>query len=111
MKQNRFQRVLREGGVPAGHMIMEFGTRGIAKILEAAGLDFVVIDMEHTGFDTERIADLVAWLSLLRTTCVRRSRPAPIVAATTGKAVGCVTSSGPRIQTRPTRPTWLTTLS
>src|SRR6202035_22999 len=61
MKPNRFQRVLREGGSPAGHMIMEFGTRGIAKILEAADVDFVVIDMEHTGFDTERIADLIAW--------------------------------------------------
>src|SRR6476646_745466 len=62
MKENRLKRVLREGGIPAGHMIMEFGTRGVAKILEAAGLDFVVIDMEHTGFDAERIADLAAWL-------------------------------------------------
>src|SRR5262249_50178174 len=61
MKENRFQRILREGGSPAGHMIMEFGTRGVAKILEAAGVDFVVIDMEHTGFDGERIADLVSW--------------------------------------------------
>jgi 2-keto-3-deoxy-L-rhamnonate aldolase RhmA len=61
MKENRFKRVLREGGFPVGHMIMEFGTRGIAKILEAAGVDFVVIDMEHTGFDAERVADLVAW--------------------------------------------------
>src|SRR5258708_10582212 len=61
MKPNKFQRVLREGGSPAGHMIMEFATRGIAKILEAAAVDFVVIDMEHTGFDTERIADLIAW--------------------------------------------------
>ena len=61
MKDNRFQRILREGGSPAGHMIMEFGTRGIARILEAAGVDFVIVDMEHTGFDAERIADLVAW--------------------------------------------------
>jgi 2-keto-3-deoxy-L-rhamnonate aldolase RhmA len=61
MKESRFQRILREGGAPAGHMIMEFGTRGAAKILEAAGVDFVVIDMEHTGFDAERVADLIAW--------------------------------------------------
>jgi 2-dehydro-3-deoxyglucarate aldolase/4-hydroxy-2-oxoheptanedioate aldolase len=61
MKENRFQRILREGRMPLGHMIMEFGTRGIAKILEAAGLDYVIIDMEHTGFDPERIADLMAW--------------------------------------------------
>jgi 2-keto-3-deoxy-L-rhamnonate aldolase RhmA len=63
MKENRFQRVLRENGAPTGHMIMEFGTRGIARILEAAGVDFVVIDMEHTGFDAERIADLMAWFA------------------------------------------------
>jgi len=61
MKENRFQRILRQGGMPLGHMIMEFGTRGIAKILEAAGLDYVIVDMEHTGFDPERIADLMAW--------------------------------------------------
>lgn len=61
MKENRFQRAVKAGQVPKGHMIMEFGTRGLAKILEAAGLDYVILDMEHTGFDTERIADLVAW--------------------------------------------------
>ena len=61
MKPNRFKQVVAEGRIPVGHMIMEFGTRGIAKILEAAGVDFVVIDMEHTGFDSERIADLMAW--------------------------------------------------
>jgi 2-dehydro-3-deoxyglucarate aldolase/4-hydroxy-2-oxoheptanedioate aldolase len=62
MKENRLQRVLRDGGVPVGHMIMEFGGRGIAKILEAAGIDFVVVDTEHSGFGLERVADLMAWL-------------------------------------------------
>jgi 2-dehydro-3-deoxyglucarate aldolase/4-hydroxy-2-oxoheptanedioate aldolase len=61
MKENRFRRVIAEGRIPVGHMIWEFGTRGIAKILESADLDFVLIDMEHSEFDTERVADLIAW--------------------------------------------------
>ena len=61
MKPNRFREVLNAGGTPVGHMIMEFGTRGIAKILEAADVDFVLYDMEHSGFDIERIFDLIAW--------------------------------------------------
>lgn len=55
-------RVVNEGRIPVGHMVMEFGTRGIAMMLKAADVDFVLFDMEHTGFDTERIADLTAWL-------------------------------------------------
>jgi len=62
MKENRFRRVVAEGKIPVGHMIWEFGTRGIAKILESADLDFVLIDMEHSEWDTERVADLIAWL-------------------------------------------------
>ncbi|MBM3810937.1 MAG: aldolase [Acidimicrobiia bacterium] len=62
MKENRFRKVVATGGIPVGHMIWEFGTRGIAKILESANLDFVLLDMEHSEFDTERIADLIAWL-------------------------------------------------
>ena len=45
-----------------GHMVMEFGTRGMPKILEAAGLDFVVVDIEHTGFTSANVADMMAWL-------------------------------------------------
>ncbi len=47
--------------MPVGHMIMEFGTRGIAKILEAADVDFVLYDMEHSGIEIDRIFDLIAW--------------------------------------------------
>ncbi len=61
MKPNRFRQVVAEGNLPVGHMIMEFATRGIAKILDAAGADFVLIDMEHTGFDADTVADQIAW--------------------------------------------------
>lgn len=61
MKPNRFQQVANEGRIPVGTLIWEFGTRGMPKILEAADLDFVLIDMEHSAFDGERVADLLAW--------------------------------------------------
>jgi 2-dehydro-3-deoxyglucarate aldolase/4-hydroxy-2-oxoheptanedioate aldolase len=61
LKPNRFRQALAEGRMPVGHMVMEFGTRGIAKILDSAGLDFVLFDMEHSGFEIERVFDLIAW--------------------------------------------------
>lgn len=61
MKRNRYREVVARGEVPVGHMVMEFGTRGIAKLLEAAGVDFAVYDMEHSGIEIERIFDLIAW--------------------------------------------------
>jgi len=62
MKQNRFKRRLAESHFAIGHMISEFGTRGQAKMLERADLDFALIDMEHTGFTSADVADMVAWL-------------------------------------------------
>ena len=59
MKPNRFKQVLAEGKVPVGHMVLEFGTRGMPQILEATGIDFVVIDLEHSGFTMADIADMM----------------------------------------------------
>jgi 2-dehydro-3-deoxyglucarate aldolase/4-hydroxy-2-oxoheptanedioate aldolase len=42
-------------------MIVEFNVRGLAKILEAAGIDFAFIDMEHGAFSHTEVADLVTW--------------------------------------------------
>jgi len=61
MKPSKFNQAIAASGSAAGHMIGDFGTRNIARIVAAADPDFVMIDMEHTGFDTERIADLCAW--------------------------------------------------
>ncbi len=61
MKPNRMKEKLQAGQIPLGHMILEFGTRGIAKILESADLDFVFIDSEHSPFTAGDLADLAAW--------------------------------------------------
>lgn len=61
MKPNRFKQKLAAGVIPVGHMIVEFGTRGIAQILDNAGIDFVLIDTEHTPYTAADLADLFAW--------------------------------------------------
>jgi 2-dehydro-3-deoxyglucarate aldolase/4-hydroxy-2-oxoheptanedioate aldolase len=64
MRPNRFKQVLAEGRVPVGHMVLEFGTRGMPQLLEETGVDFVVVDMEHSGFTMADIADMMAWFKL-----------------------------------------------
>lgn len=59
MKPNRFKRALRESqnGLAVGTMVFEFATSGLARVIGAAELDFVIYDMEHSGFgfDTMRM--------------------------------------------------------
>jgi 2-dehydro-3-deoxyglucarate aldolase/4-hydroxy-2-oxoheptanedioate aldolase len=43
-------------------MVVEFWTRGIAKMLEAAQVDFVIFDMEHTGWTYGDLADQLLWM-------------------------------------------------
>jgi 2-dehydro-3-deoxyglucarate aldolase/4-hydroxy-2-oxoheptanedioate aldolase len=62
MKPNRVKEKLRRGDVPVGHMVVEFWVRGIAKQLEAIGFDFVIYDMEHSGYTIGDLADQLAWL-------------------------------------------------
>lgn len=61
MKPNRFRQVLAAGGNPTGHFVIEFTSRGLARILDSADPDFVVFDMEHSGIDFDQIADQLAW--------------------------------------------------
>ena len=46
---------LRAGEIVAGPMIFEFFSPGIARIAQAAGADFILYDMEHSGADIETI--------------------------------------------------------
>lgn len=72
MRENRIRKVIENGGVAVGMLVLEFGTRGIAKLLEYADYDFVTIDMEHSGFGTDRVADLIAMFKATDVTPVVR---------------------------------------
>ena len=61
LKPNRYRQAIAEGRVPVGHMVWEFGTRGVSRLIDSTGLDFVVFDMEHSGFEIERLFDLIAY--------------------------------------------------
>ena len=63
---------LRVGDVAVGHMISEFWTRGIARITAAAGFDFLIFDMEHSGASISDLADQVAWARATSLTTIVR---------------------------------------
>jgi 2-keto-3-deoxy-L-rhamnonate aldolase RhmA len=44
-----------------GHFIVEFATPGIGHILKSAGCDFVLFDMEHSGFGFETVKSAIRY--------------------------------------------------
>jgi len=63
VKENSIRRAVREGRAALGTGLKEFASRGVPWIIEAAGFDYCMIDMEHGAFDLETIADLAAWFA------------------------------------------------
>jgi len=51
---------LAAGGSAFGTMVFEFHTLGIPRIAASAGADFVLIDLEHTGWGVEGIRPVLA---------------------------------------------------
>jgi 2-keto-3-deoxy-L-rhamnonate aldolase RhmA len=60
MRINQVKQCVCNGGVSIGTFVMEFNTTGIGRIAAAAGADFIVFDMEHTGWSVETIRMLIA---------------------------------------------------
>jgi 2-keto-3-deoxy-L-rhamnonate aldolase RhmA len=60
MRDNRVKQALAAGGVSVGTMMIEFNTTGIARIAAAAGAEFAVFDIEHSGWSMEEIRVLMA---------------------------------------------------
>jgi 4-hydroxy-2-oxoheptanedioate aldolase len=57
-KRNRIRQLLSEGKTVTG-MLLFTGSPMVVEIMAASGLDFVIIDMEHSALDLDRAAHLI----------------------------------------------------
>lgn len=55
-----------------GHFIVEFATPGIGHILKNAGCDFVLFDMEHSGFSFETVKNAIRYFDAARLPAIVR---------------------------------------
>jgi 2-keto-3-deoxy-L-rhamnonate aldolase RhmA len=57
----RLKDMTRNREAKLGHFIVEFATPGIGHILKAAGCDFTLFDLEHSGFSLETVKSAIRY--------------------------------------------------
>ena len=62
MARSNLKRLFANDKLKAGHLLFEFSTPGIGQILKIAELDFVFVDMEHSGFGISELKRLITSL-------------------------------------------------
>ena len=72
MRKNRAKERLRQGKTVIGAWIEELRSPAVAQLLAAAGLDFLIVDMEHGAFNLETMADIVRMARLVDITPIVR---------------------------------------
>ena len=60
MRVNRLRATLKSGAIALGTLMWETQGRGVPHTLAAAGMDFVMICMEHSAYNLETVVNLVA---------------------------------------------------
>src|ERR1700751_4767799 len=55
MSAHRLKEFVGKTDVKFGHFIVEFATPGIGHILKSAGCEYVLFDLEHSGFHFETV--------------------------------------------------------
>jgi 2-keto-3-deoxy-L-rhamnonate aldolase RhmA len=61
MARTTLKDLAKSQNVKVGHFIVEFATPGIGHILKAAGCDFVLFDLEHSGFGMETVKSAIRY--------------------------------------------------
>lgn len=62
MKDSDIKDMARSRKLKIGHYVGEFITPGIGQILKAAGCDFVLLDMEHSGFSFDTVKSALRYM-------------------------------------------------
>jgi len=60
VRTNKVKQTLAQGGIALGTMAFEFSSTGLGRLAAGAGAEFIIFDMEHTGWGTETIRALIA---------------------------------------------------
>jgi 2-keto-3-deoxy-L-rhamnonate aldolase RhmA len=63
VKENSIRTAVRAGRPALGTGLKEFATPGVPHIIQHAGFDYCMIDMEHGAFGLETIASLAGWFA------------------------------------------------
>jgi len=62
MAQQSLKEMTRHGKLKVGTFLVEFNTPGIGQILKAAGCEYVLLDMEHSGFGFSTIKQMLRYM-------------------------------------------------
>ncbi len=60
MRNNTVKEKVQASGIALGSFVLEFNTTGLARLAAGAGAEFLVYDMEHSGWSMETIRGLLA---------------------------------------------------
>jgi 2-keto-3-deoxy-L-rhamnonate aldolase RhmA len=72
MRENLTKRALHRGEAVIGSWLEELRSPAVAQLLAAAGLNFLIVDMEHGPFNLETMADIVRTARLVGITPIVR---------------------------------------
>ena len=100
MRENPVKRTLADGGTAFGLMMFELGTVGSPRLADSAGADFVIWDMEHTGWTNETVRQVMAAARLCRTWPLVRVPRAEYHLIATALDAGAMGVMVPMVETR-----------
>ncbi|MCA9695705.1 MAG: hypothetical protein KC636_39375, partial [Myxococcales bacterium] len=98
MRRNRLKERLARGDVALGTLVWDTRTRGAIFTLAAAGMDFVVICMEHSTYSLETVAELVSYAHAAGITPVVRVPSIDAASVTRLLDCGCQSLIAPRVE-------------